>query len=384
MELVNKDENFFPQGLALGGNFCNRVSERAQLKNNIESARSTLIMASRRFGKTSLVLDVVSGMKLPFAHIDLYSELNEVEVQNSVLSAIGDILWSIETKTKKALAFVTGFFSDLNVSFTYKGTQVQVEVARSKKPPAKIILEALKKLDSTLKEKNKKVIFFFDEFQRLHQITESTAIEAVIRQVAQESTVISFIFSGSNRNLLSQLFDDRTKPLFKLCDRIELGRIADKDYIPFIQNKFQKKWNTTALGDTIQTILDLTERHPYYVNVLCHKIFSANIIPSENEVQKAWHQYAMAEKSNVTNGIDLLSRNQAKMLIAIAKYGADIPLTSKEFVSLTKFSPSSADQALKVLEKRDYIAEYEKGKYNIIDPLIKYIFSENYLRNSFG
>jgi len=382
MELVSSSENFFPQGLALGSNFCNRLSERTQLKNNIASARPTLIMASRRYGKTSLVLDVASGMRLPFSHIDLYSELNEIEVQNSVLGAIGDILWSIETKTKNALTFVTDFFSGLNVSFSYRGTKVQVEVSRSKKPPAKIILEALKKLDSTLKERGKKIILFFDEFQRLNQITESTAIEAVIRQVAQESNSISFIFSGSNRNLLSRLFDDRTKPLFKLCDRMELSRIADKDYIPFIQSKFQKKWKTTGIVEAIQAILDLTERHPYYVNVLCHKIFSANTTPSETEVQKIWHQYAMAEKSNVTNEIDLLSHNQSKMLIAIAKYGTEMPLTSKDFVSLTKFSPSSAAQSIKVLEKRDYIQEVGKRKYNIIDPLIKYIFSENYLNNS--
>jgi len=78
MELARSNENFFLKGLALGSNFCNRVSERVQLKNNIESARATLIMASRRYGKISLVLDVLSGMRLPFSHIDLYSELKVI------------------------------------------------------------------------------------------------------------------------------------------------------------------------------------------------------------------------------------------------------------------------------------------------------------------
>ena len=48
---------------------------------------------------------------------------------------------------------------------------------------------------------------------------------------------------------------------------------------------------------------------------------------------------------------------------------------SKEFISITKFSLSSASQAVKALEKSDYIAVLDDKNYQIIDPLIKYIFS---------
>ena len=60
-----KGKNIFPQGLALGDNFCNRFNERKYLQNNIQSIRPTLIMSPRRYGKTSLVLYVLNELKFP-------------------------------------------------------------------------------------------------------------------------------------------------------------------------------------------------------------------------------------------------------------------------------------------------------------------------------
>jgi hypothetical protein len=373
MNAIQND--FFPQGIAMGSNFCNRINEREQIQNNIESIRQTLIISPRRYGKTSIVLYVLSGNKLPFAHIDLFADLNEIEIQNSILGAIGDLLYSIEKGAKKALTLVTHFFADFNVNFTFSGERMHVEFSKSKKSPAKIILDALKKLDNTLKLRKQKVILFFDEFQRINQIAESQAIEAAIRSIAQESKNIMFIFSGSNRNILSSMFDDRSKPLYKLCDKIILSRIEPHDYVPFIQSKFEKIWGQSTPKNIVEKILDLTERHPYYVNVLCHGVSSLQGPLTEKNVEEKWKKYALSEKTNVTSEIDRLSQNQSKMLIALAKYGnTNLPL-GKEFLAITGFSLSSAAQALKALERMDYIESQENGQYVIIDPLIKYIYS---------
>jgi AAA+ ATPase superfamily predicted ATPase len=376
--MVKLTADFFPQGLALGDNFCNRVQERMQLKSNIESARPTLVISPRRYGKTSLVLFVLQSTKLSFSHIDLYSELNDDEIQNTVLGSIGNILYSIESSPKKAFKFIADFFSDLNISFKLYNAKISIELSRSKKSPAKTILNALNKLDIVLKMKNKKAIIFFDEFQRISQITEDSTIEGAIRHVAQESKNIVFIFSGSNRHLLSSMFDDRAKPLYKLCDRISLIRISNDDYLPFIQSKMQKKWEKIVPHATVECILNLTENHPYYVNVLCHRLLMADVYPNEKSVESTWHKYAIEEKNNIMNELNLLSANQAKMLIAIAKFGKNLLPMSKDFIALTRFSLSSASQAIKVLEGKDYINTNENSRYFIVDPLIKYVFSDRF------
>ncbi len=85
--------------------------------------------------------------------------------------------------------------------------------------------------------------------------------------------------------------------------------------------------------------------------------------------------YAMEEKTNVLNEIELLGGNQAKMLIAIAKYGRELSPMSSEFVALTNFPFSSAALAIRQLEKKDYLFIDGEKQYQLVDPLIAYIFS---------
>lgn len=370
----NMSEELFPQGLAIGHNFCNRVAEQAHLLKNIQATRPTLLMSPRRYGKTSLVTQVLSQLKIPFADVDLYSELDELEIQNSMLTGIGKLLYSVEPITHKAAQYVTEFFSELNVTFRYHETEVALEINKSIKSPAKTILAALKKLDVLLTKKKKKVVLFFDEFQRVAEISSTGTIEGSIRHIAQQSKAISFIFSGSNRRILEAMFYDSKKPLYKLCDRISLNRISKEDYSPFIQQLAKTKWRRFLDEEVLETIFYFSECHPYYLNVLCHRIWLNEAIPTGNEVMLTWQKYIFEEKSSILSEVELLSKNQSKMLIAIAKYGDEWQPMHKAFLNITNFSASSAAQSLETLCKKDYLYLDADNKYQIVDPSIKYLF----------
>lgn len=367
-------KNMFPLGLAIGENFCNRETEQAHLKANIRTASPTLITSPRRYGKTSLVLHVAKQLNLPFANIDLYAEFDEMSVQNAILGRIGDVLYTLESSTKKALKFVTDFFSGLNISFNFEGVQVRVEIAKSRKIPSKIVMSALEDLDNILSKKKEKVVLFFDEFQKLTQISQTSAIEGALRNIAQKSQHICFIFSGSNRHLLAKMFEDSAKPFYNLCDRIILDRISSEHYIPFIQERAELVWGAKLDDGVVETILELTKRHPYYLNVLCHRLWREDEIPSETRALNAWNSYAQERKSDISAELDRLSDNQVKMLIALAKYGDAHSPMSKEFTAITKFSLSSASLAIKNLQQLDYIYALENGKYKIVDPVIEHLF----------
>jgi len=170
------------------------------------------------------------------------------------------------------------------------------------------------------------------------------------------------------------MFNDRARPFYNLCDKIMLGRIAEKHYIPFMPKEAQQKWSKKLPDDTIAKIFELSMRHPYYTNVLCHRLWDDKKVPTSSKVITAWEQYSQEEQSRIRADLDQLSGNQSKMLIAIAKYGSQHSPNSKEFLALTKFSSSSAVQALKKLKAADYLYISEEGKYCLVDPLIKYLF----------
>ena len=215
-------EELFPQKLALGDNFCNRVEEQEKLRGNILGVRPTLIMSPRRYGKTSLGVYVIEQLKIPYSHLDLFPLASSQDVQNVILGGIGEIIASIESTTSKALKAVSDFFSELSISFKLIGTKIEVDLMRSSKGESKTILTALKLLDNILVKRKNKAILFLDEFQRLSQMQEPEVIEGAIRHIAEKTNNIVFLFSGSNRHLLGKMFDDRQRPLYKLCDRIHL------------------------------------------------------------------------------------------------------------------------------------------------------------------
>ena len=114
--------------------------------------------------------------------------------------------------------------------------------------PSYHILEILERLELLAKKTDHQLILFFDEFQCISEATPDHAIESVLRQVAQLSKSISFVFSGSNRYLLNQLFDDRKHPFYKICERISLDRISEEAYTKHIQKKelFQDVLNSIS------------------------------------------------------------------------------------------------------------------------------------------
>ena len=84
--------NYFPQGVAKGQAFIGRKTEIKDLEYNILSGHHTLLMASRRFGKTSLAKHVLSKLKFPFGEANFYMAQTEKSVQFKILDAICEVI----------------------------------------------------------------------------------------------------------------------------------------------------------------------------------------------------------------------------------------------------------------------------------------------------
>jgi len=263
----------------------------------------------------------------------------------------------------------------MQVNFSVGDLGMSVEL-RDRKKPADKIQNVLKKLQKLVIKKKTYVVLFIDEFQKLADIEGNEAIEAAIRHEAQISKNIMYIFSGSNRHLISDMFFDSNRPFYKLCDTIHLGRIAKEHYESYFQSAAQKRWNKKLSQDTIDTILELTENHPYYVNLLCFKVWLYDF-PSAKSVLNSWQQCAHENRSQIDKEIDLLSINQKRLIINLSRYGATLHPTGKEFVAQSKMSSTTISQALTTLIEKDYIYKDDDGYYRILDPMWKYLYEDH-------
>lgn len=365
------DNKLFHRGLAVGEAFCNRSDEIERLSKNIHKIAHTLLISPRRYGKTSLALRAIEHSGLPHAYIDLFMKYDAESVIDEFYINLGRLLSTIIKPTESALRKIESMLKNLNVSIRLEkmGFEFMLAPRSSNKKNIKLLLLDI---DELLGKQNQRVIIFIDEIQELSQNPICSEVESALRFVAQKTSHISFIFSGSHRALLRKMFDDRSRPLYKLCHTMNISRISQEHYKSFI-NKFASRiWKQKMLDMVIDEILISTQCHPYYVNVLCGYLFEQVNLPNIDDVKCCWERVCREEQSSVAKEIEFLTIKQKQLLVEIANHPGLKKPTAKHFVDKVSLTPKGILGAIEVFEKFDLVERGDGGEIFIIDPVLIY------------
>lgn len=372
----------FPSKLALGAQFCNRKKEKEFLKENISKCRHTVLIAPRRYGKSSLAINVVHELKVPLASVDLFLAHDDNAVTKRILAGISQAVSQLLPLDQKILVKLQSLFSKFKISLGVHGFNVDIALeANGRFDPVDQIFSGLQGLARLTKEQNKTLVFFIDEFQDIKEATSSKSIQGAIRHIAQETTHITFIFSGSNRRLLLELFDNKSKPLYMLCDMLTLERMSSDDYRPHLQKLAKKKWREQLLPLVFDRIMLLTELHPYYVNLLCNEVWKKQTPPAFDDILDCWQICYETHEDRLIADLEKLTKKQQDILKALALYPAIEP-TGQNFVHAAKMPASSINQTIKLLLDKDMVYKIKKideavpqlilNQIRVLDPLLAF------------
>jgi uncharacterized protein len=373
-KIMKLDKKIFPSGIATGEAFCNREVERQQLADNIKNIEHSVLLAPRRYGKTSLAAKVIEETNIAHAWIELFSITSFESTERKIATAVGKLTQQLAPDLKKLQLKIKDFFANMKPEIVLSGLGQKV-ILHPLDNPTESITELLVQLDKYARDLNKKAVIVFDEFQQLAEIENGQAIEACIRQAVERSENITYLFSGSNRRMLTQMFGDSSRPLYRLCKLITLDRISKEKYEKFVQKAALNKWQKKLAEAAFNRIMELTEQHSFYVNVLCEQLWKQEKMPDFNEIEKVWRQYTFTHKTIIINDILNLSLNQKKCLIALAKSPTTSPL-GQAFQQQTTLSLSSLKQALDALHKKDLIFKDNTETIKILDPAVAYLLRE--------
>lgn len=359
----------FPTGLALGETFINRTKERKYLSQRVSNTQHTVLMAPRRYGKTSLVVKVSEEMALPYRMVDLFPTASEEEVRNLIADKVGELIFELSNNVEKTKKIIFKVFKAMNPEVVLGALGLKLQITFTKNP-ADDITKLLLNLDEVASQVKEKAVLFIDEFQQISELKEFHKLEASIRHAVERSNNITYIFSGSNKHLLSKMFGDDSRPLYKLCHIMELDRITATHYDPYLKEKSQERWGEILSSEMREKIYELTDCHPFYVNMLCQLLWEEEY-PSLDTIEDIWSGYINTQRHFIGPTISNLSMNQRKMLKALAASHKDEAL-SIAFLAPMKLSASSAQQALEYLQKKGIIQKELDGSYSVLDPAIKY------------
>lgn len=366
---------YFPQGIATDAAFCDRENERALLKTRIEAHEHSVLVAPRRYGKTSLMTQVLFENDFSGLSIDFFFVLTHAEVVSLIVSHISKLMLSMMPKSAAAAKRMLEYLSALHpkLSFNLFGQQLEINVHQ---PDDKSITEVLLALDDLAQKTKKTCVLIFDEFQQIGELNESHSIEASIRHAVERSKQVSYIFCGSKRHLLDEMFSNRSRPLYHLCDLMSIDRIPSPYYYEFLKKLSKKNWGKLISDDAIAEILELTNNHPYYVNALCRNLWRGDLPPDTVNVFNSWSTYVKQQSPWIISDISKITLNRRKVLQALAKQPIKQP-HSLQFTSQLSVSPGSIRKILEDLFALDLVYVDQDGYTRVLDPAIEFYLNHH-------
>jgi hypothetical protein len=371
-------KRFFSTQTAYDHTFCNRSLEKGLLKNNILKGQHTVVIAPRRYGKTSLVNQVLSESSVDFISMDFFCVVYANTICEKILFAVSQWLKKNVPFTQKAMLLLGDCFKNTNVTVKAGAFELKLEFSKAAFNPIAEITDVLGGLEKLAAQQKKRVVVFIDEFQDLLKADQSDEIQAAIRSVAQVSRHLCFIFSGSSRYMLKKIFDDRNQPLYMLCDTIQLDRISETHFKAHLQQAAKANWKKTIAESDLNHLLTLTQCHAYYVNLLCDRLWDLDTLPSLTAIDQQWDYCLTIQMDKLIADLAPLTSNQLKVLSTIALMDGVKEPNGRDFLERVAMPLGTVQKAQTFLLDHDYFYWDLSGKLSLVDPLLKKFFQKRF------
>lgn len=336
--------------------FCDREKETEDIIRLLDNGANVTLISPRRYGKTGLIYHVFDKLserkKAPeLFYVDIYSTNNVDDFLAVFAESIARVLKK-ESLVKSFLKFLgrirpvisqDPFSGESKFSFT-----LDTDADRR---------YSLKALLDYLESRPAKVIVAIDEFQQIRNYVGMT-MEALLRTYIQPLTNVQFIFSGSRKHVMADMFTSEKSPFYESAAPYSLDKIDREVYTQFIIEQFKKQKKSITM-EAVDYILDWTRCHTFYTQSLCNRVFS--LVKNEAGLVDVLCAADAILKENNDTFLErraLLTPKQWKFLMAIAKEGEVSEPTSAAF--LQKYglgAPSTAARLLTALTDKELLLE---------------------------
>jgi hypothetical protein len=349
------------------GMLIGRDEESEALRAWARAGRSTVVVAPRRFGKTSLLRRVQADSeridRMPVILVDLYE-----------LASMSDLVirleraWAAHTpgRLRQRLGKVLAG-TELGLNVMGNGFQMRLSDKPHTDPlPA---LHALLALPETVTGKGGRTLVVFDEFQAVAAVSGA---EGLIRTYVQaQRDVASYIFCGSQPSMIARIFGDQARPFYSQAQRFELGRLGVDLLTRSISDVFDNAGRPGYDG-AVAALMARAEGHPQRSMLLAHLLWQRTgpgPAPADlgDLVEVVFADALAMVSAEIVAMLDVLPRTERKALRAIAEYGT--PLSSRALRDLNLRKPSAQSAGAALLDRA--LVERPAGSdvWRVVDPL---------------
>ena len=325
--------------------FCDREEElQLMMRNSINHTDMTLIF-QRRMGKTGLILRLFDELKdvrpdIHTIYMDIFASRN---IDDFIKLMAEATMRSFQPRTslgEKLLTFIRSLRPQLTFDNITGDPQLQIAYQT---PHEKEY--TLRGLFDFLDSQGEQIVIAIDEFQQIRDYPEQN-MEALLRTCIQQTRNLTFIFCGSKKHVMTDIFTNEKKPFYSSTTFVSLDRISEESYATFIRRLFNEHQRDIT-DEALQFILDWTRRHTYYTQQLCHTVFAnGSVNVTVADVKTACEQLMKQGETVYLQYRQMLTDKQWNYLIAVAKRISVSQITASEFLDAYKIGSPSVSRRL--------------------------------------
>lgn len=347
--------------------FCDRKTETQELKRLVTNGNHVALIAPRRIGKTGLIENLFHQKDIQKDYytflIDIYATKN---IEELIMAMGASMLSSLRPKGAKVIQKFVDILSSLRtgISFDAMGNPSwNVEVGDVRLPRTTLD-EIFEYIDTA----DKPCIIAIDEFQTVSCYNDGK-IEALLRTYIQHCRNAHFIFSGSQRTMMGEMFLSPSRPFYQSTSMMNIGSIPIDKYSAFAQKHF-KEADKGISAQAITKVYQRFEGVTWYVQRVMNELFS--LTPQhgtcdEDMLDIAIKNILRANEFTYQSLLFQLPIKQKELLMAIAREGKAQNLTSSAFVKKYRLTSSSSVQsAVKGLLEKNFVTS-NLGVYEVYD-----------------
>lgn len=347
--------------------FCDRKTETQELKRLVTNGNHVALIAPRRIGKTGLIENLFHQKDIQRDYytflVDIYATKN---IEELIMAMGSSMLSSLRPKGAKVIQKFVSILSSLRtgISFDAMGNPTwNVEVGDIHLPRT-----TLDEIFEYINTADKPCIIAIDEFQTVADYHDDK-IEAILRTYIQHCRNAQFIFSGSQRTMMGEIFLSPSRPFYQSTSMMNIGCIPVEKYSKFAQELF-KEADKGITADIIEKTYQRFDGITWYVQRVMNEFFSLTPqhgVCDETMLDTAIKNILRANEFTYQSLLFQLPIKQKELLMAIAKEGKAQNLTSSAFVKKYRLTSSSSVQsAMKGLLEKNFLTS-NLGIYEVYD-----------------
>lgn len=360
--------------------FCDRVEEEKRLLSAVTNGRNVVMISPRRMGKTSLVHVAFSDSHaIDQEHVVIFIDILQSNSLCEFTYLLGKAIF--DSLLSKGEMMARGFLAalkSLKGSFGFdpiSGTPTfNVQLGDITTPEY-----TLDEIFTFIEQSQKQIIVLIDEFQQITKYPQKNT-EAVLRGHMQRLSRACFVFAGSERTLLQEMFVSSKRPFYNSAEIMHLEAIPQNVYSDFAQKMF-RDYGRDIEREAIATVYRTFDGNTFYMQRTMNGAFAETPEGETcgiNTINNAIKAMIASNEVIYREMLSGVSVSQKTVLYAIAQEGLAKNVLGNAFVkkySLT--SASSVQSAIGKLTKSGIISRTPVG-YELTDPLLRLFINELY------